>query len=90
MNKSEFVRAMSEETGLTQKDAEKSLNTFIEIITATLAKGEEIVLTGFGSFSVVERCARTGMDFRTKKAIEIPASKGVKFKPGKTLKEAVQ
>lgn len=90
MNKSELIKAMSEESGLTQKDAEKSLNAFIKIVTESLKKGDEIVLTGFGAFSVTRRNARIGMDFKTKKAIKIPASRGVKFKSGKSLKEAVK
>lgn len=89
MNKSELIKAMSEESGLTQKDAEKSLNAFIKIVTETLKKGDEILLTGFGAFSVVERGARIGMDFRSKKPVEIPASNGIKFKAGKTLKDSV-
>lgn len=90
MNKSEFVRAISEHAGITLKDAEIALNAVIDVTTSTLSKGEEITLTGFGSFSVTERSARMGMDFKTKKVIEIPASRCVKFKPGKTLKESVQ
>ena len=89
MNKTEFVRAISEKAEMTIKDSEKFLNTLIEVITKTLKKGDEISLVGFGSFSIVKRSARAGMDFKTKKAIKIPASKGVKFKAGKTLKEAV-
>lgn len=89
MNKSEFVRAISEHTCMTLKDAESALNAVIEVTTETLKKGDEIALTGFGVFSVVDRCARTGKNFQTGKAIEIPASKGVKFKPGKNLKDSV-
>ena len=89
MNKSEFVKAISEKAEMTIKDSEKFLNTFIDVTTESLKKGDEIALVGFGSFSVVKRSARMGMNFRTKKAVKIPASKGIKFKCGKTLKEAV-
>lgn len=89
MNKSELIKAMSEESGLTQKDAEKSLNAFLNIVTETLKKGDEIAITGFGAFSVTRRNARIGMDFRSKKPVEIPASNGIKFKAGKTLKDSV-
>jgi|LQAB01.1.fsa_nt_gi nucleoid DNA-binding protein len=89
MNKGELVKALSEHADITQKDAEKALSAFIEAVTETLKKGEEVAIIGFGAFSVVERSARIGMDFKTKKAIEIPASRGIKFKCGKNLKEAV-
>lgn len=65
------------------------MNAVIEVTTETLKKGNDVVLTGFGAFCVVDRCARTGKNFQTGKAIEIPASKGVKFKIGKNLRDAV-
>lgn len=89
MNKSEFVIAISEHACITLKDAEVSLNAFIDVTTSTLSKGEEIALTGFCAFSVTKRAARTGKNFQTGKAIEIPDSKGIKFKAGKNLKDSV-
>ncbi len=89
MNKTELIRAISERSELTIKDSESALNAFIAVSTETLKKGEEISLVGFGSFSVTKRNARIGMNFKTKKAIEIPASNSVKFKCGKGLKEAI-
>ena len=90
MNKGEFAKAISEKACMTIKDSEKFLNAFMDVATEALKNGGDVNLVGFGSFSVVERGARIGMDFRTKKAVEIPASKGVKFKVGKSLKEAVK
>ncbi len=89
MNKSELVKAISEESGSTMKDAEKFLNAFIEIVTESMKNGEDIALIGFGTFSVAERTARTARNFRTKEIIDVPASKTVKFKVGKNLKDAV-
>jgi DNA-binding protein HU-beta len=89
MTKSEFVRALSEKSGLTIKDAGVAVDAFIDVVTETLKNGEEVTLTGFGSFSITKRSARTGMNFATKKAVEIPASNGVRFKVGKNLKGAV-
>lgn len=89
MNKSDLIKAISEQSGFTNKDTQTFLDAFIDVTTSTLSKGEEIALTGFGAFSVTKRAARTGKNFQTGKAIEIPESKGVKFKPGKTLKDSI-
>ncbi len=90
MNKVDFIRAMAENSGLTMKDAGKFLDSFVEVTKNTLVKGEDVVIIGFGTFTVSERSARPGRDFRTGKVIEVPASKVIKFKVGKTLKEAVK
>lgn len=72
-----------------QKDAEKALKAFVDVITDELKKGEKIQLVGFGSFEVTERAAREGINPLTKKPMSIPASKAPKFKAGKALKDAV-
>lgn len=89
MNKSELVKAMSDVAGLTVKDSSKLLDAFITVTTEALANGDTISLIGFGNFSVSERCARTARNFQTQETIEVPASKSVKFKAGKILKDAV-
>ncbi len=89
MNKSELVKAISEKSGSTVKDTEKFLNAFIETVTESMKKGDDVALVGFGTFSVAERAARTARNFRTKEIIDVPASKTVKFKVGKNLKDAV-
>ena len=85
MNKTEFVRAMAEESGLSIKDAGIALDA-----KKVLISGEGVNLIGFGSFEVAERSARPGRDFKTGKMINVPASRTVKFKVGKTLKDAVK
>lgn len=90
MNKIELVNAISIKEDCTKKDAAKYLDAVVETITETLAKGEKISLVGFGSFEVVERAARMGRNPQTGMNIEIPASKAVKFKAGKALKDAVK
>ena len=90
MNKSELVKAISEKSGSTIKDAEKFLDSFVETITEAMSKGEDVVIIGFGTFSVAERAARTARNFRTNELIDVPASKTVKFKPGKSLKDSVK
>lgn len=89
MNKTELVVKISEQTELTKKDAETAINAFIDVVADTLVSGEKITITGFGSFEVVERAARTGRNPRTGKSIPIPKSKSPKFKPSKNLKETV-
>ncbi len=90
MNKTEFVRAMAEEAGLSVKDAGIALDAFIEVTKKMLVAGESVNLIGFGAFEVAERSARPGRDFKTGKTIKVPASKTVKFRVGKTLKDAVR
>ncbi|MBE6447492.1 MAG: HU family DNA-binding protein [Alphaproteobacteria bacterium] len=89
MNKVDFIRAIAEDSGLTIKDAGKFLESFINVTKNTLTNGEDVVIIGFGTFSVTERSARPGRDFRTGEVIQVPASKVIKFKVGKNLKDAV-
>ena len=89
MNKTELINAIAERSGLTKKDAEKALGATVDAITAALAAGDKIQLTGFGSFEVKERAARVGRNPRTGEATEIPASRIPAFKAGKALKDSV-
>ena len=89
MNKAQLVAAMAENAGMTKKDAEKARAAFEEVVTTSLQKGEKIQLVGFGTFEVVNRPARTGINPQTKESITIEASNTPKFKPGKALKDAV-
>jgi DNA-binding protein HU-beta len=90
MTKADLVGKIAEKTGLTKANAERALNAFIEAVEATLVGEGKITLTGFGTFMVDERKARTGRNPRTGAEINIPASKVVKFRPGKLLKDAIQ
>ena len=89
MNKTELVKAIAADAGLTNKDAEKALSAAIAAITKALAAGEKVSVLGFGTFEVRERGARTGLNPRTKEKIEIAASKVPAFKAGQALKDAV-
>lgn len=89
MNKSDFVALVAGKAGLSQADAGRAVDAVLAAVTETLAGGEDIRLTGFGSFEVVEQAARTGRNPRTGAEIAIPATKAPKFRPGATLKEAV-
>ena len=89
MNKTELVAAVSEKSGISKKDAERVVAATFDIITAELAKGVKVQISGFGAFEVKEREARVGRNPRTKEAIEIPASKAPAFKASKALKDTV-
>ena len=89
MNKTELIASVAQSAGVTKKDAERIVNATFETITAQLAAGERVQISGFGIFEVKERQARVGRNPQTKQAIEIPASKAPAFKPAKTLKDAV-
>lgn len=85
MNKTEFIAAVAEHSGLTKADAKKAVDASLEVIAKALKKGEKVSILGFGSFDIVERAARTGVNPRTGEKIEINARKVVKFKPGAGL-----
>ena len=89
MNKTELVAAVSEKTQLTKKDTEAALAAFTETITQALQQGDKVTLVGFGTFEVRERGERTGINPQTKEPVQIAASKVPAFKPGRTLKDAL-
>ena len=75
--------------GVTKKTAGEAVDAVFECITDALADGERVQVPGFGTFSVSERAERQGRNPATGETITIPASKNVRFKAGKNLKEAV-
>ncbi len=85
MNKSELTAKIAEGAGLSKVDAKKALDAALDAIVKTVKGGEKVALIGFGTFSVVKRDARKGINPLTKKAINIPAKKLVKFKAGADL-----
>jgi len=87
MNKSQLVDAVANKSGLTIKDSEKAVDAFVAAVKEGLKSDGNVQLIGFGSFSVGERSARTGINPRTGEKINIAASKTVKFKAGAKLKE---
>ncbi|MDR2464254.1 MAG: HU family DNA-binding protein [Holosporales bacterium] len=89
MNKSELVCSVSEKSGLSKVDAESAIDAVIESITETLKHNDEVRLVGFGSFVCVDKPATEGRNPRTGEKIHIPAHRSPKFRPGKSLKEAV-
>lgn len=89
MNKTDLVAAVAETAGLTKKDAERVVNASIDAITAALAKGEKVQISGFGTFEAKEREARIGRNPHTKEEIHIPATRVPAFKASKALKDII-
>ncbi len=89
MNKTELVAALAKKTDLSKSKAEEVVNALLDTITASLKKGDEVKLIGFGTFAVRARKAQTGRNPRTGAPIKIAASKQPKFAAGKALKDAV-
>jgi len=89
MKKPELVAAIADQTGLTKDKAGEVLNAITDEITNAMTSNDSVSLIGFGTFSRRVRSARTGKNPQTGKAIQIPESHSVGFKPGKALKDAV-
>ncbi|HIF88290.1 MAG TPA: HU family DNA-binding protein [Candidatus Thioglobus sp.] len=89
MNKSDLVAAIADGSGLTKADAARALAATTDAISGALAGGDTVAITGFGSFLVRQRAARTGRNPQTGATIQIAASKVPAFKAGKLLKESV-
>lgn len=87
MTKSELVAEIANKSKLTKADAENALNAFIDTAKKTLKKEGGLALAGFGSFIVSKRKARKGRNPQTGEVINIKASKVVRFRAGKALKE---
>lgn len=90
MNKTELVNAVAEKAQLTKVQAKAAVEASLEAIAEELAKGESVALIGFGTYSVVEKGERTGINPATKEKITIAAKKVIKFKAGKELAEKVK
>ncbi len=89
MNRKELVAALAKKTDSSNAAADRSLAALIEIISATLKKGDKVSLVGFGSFEVRKRAARIGRNPATGAELKIKASKQPAFKAGATLKATV-
>ena len=89
MNKNDLVAEVLESAGLSKADATKAVDSVLDAITASLKKGDEVRLVGFGTFAVATRAASEGRNPRTGEKIKIPVSKRPKFSAGKALKDAV-
>ena len=89
MNKSDLVSAIADRSGLSKADAARALEATTSAISGALSNGGKVAITGFGSFLVRSRAARSGRNPQTGATIQISASKVPAFKAGKLLKESV-
>ncbi len=89
MNKAELIDAVAAAADIEKSTATRALQAVLDNIAASLKKGDQVVLVGFGTFAVKERAARTGRNPKTGEEIKIAASRVPGFKAGKALKDAV-
>lgn len=89
MKKSEMIEALANQTGLTKADVEKVFNGTFDLFKNEFEKGNNVSVSGFGTFKITERSAREGRNPQTGETIQIAASKSVGFKAGSALKEIV-
>jgi DNA-binding protein HU-beta len=89
MNKSELIDKVAAVAELNKASATRAVEAVLDSVAQALKGGDQVTLSGFGTFSVTSRAARTGRNPRTGESISIPASKNPKFKAGKGLKDTV-
>lgn len=89
MNKTELVEFIATQADLSKAKAAEAVDAFVDAVTTSLKKGKDVTLVGFGTFTISKRAARTGRNPQTGATIKIAASKAPKFRPGKSLKDAV-
>nr|PZN32981.1 MAG: integration host factor [Chloroflexota bacterium] len=90
MQKTDFIKAVAEQTGISQKETKLVIDAALKVIEDALKRGEKVTLTGFGTFEVRQRQAREGVNPQTRAKINIPATKTPGFSASSTLKEAVK
>ena len=89
MTKADLIESLATKLDLQKTLAERIVNTMFDDIEAALQKGDKVNISGFGTFAVSARKARTGRNPKTGETIQIAASKSAKFKAGKTLKDSL-
>jgi len=87
--KGDVINAMAEQAGISKKEATAAFDAFVGYISESCQRGDRCAIPGLGSFSVTDRKAREGRNPRTKETIQIPASKNVRFKAGKDLRDVL-
>jgi len=90
MKKSEFIAEVAKKSGLSKKDTDLVIDAALEAITEALKKRDSVSFLGFGSFKAVKKGEREITIPGTTRKVKVPAKHGVRFKPGKLLKEAVE
>lgn len=89
MTKADLIDSLAAKAEVPRPRAEELVNFFLDDVTAALKRGEKVNISGFGTFTVSNRKARTGRNPKTGEPIEIPASRSAKFRAGKILKDSL-
>src|SRR5258708_16876233 len=89
MSRRELVAAVAAHTGMEKKAVESTLTGFTDVVTAVVATGEPVVLSGWAKFARVERAARMGRNPQTGEPVKIKASKKARITPLKGFKDSV-
>ena len=89
MKKKELIAGIAKEANVSESEASKVLAAFLKVTTDALKNNDKVQITGFGTFDVVERAEREGINPRTKEIIKIAASRTPRFKAGKSFKDAI-
>jgi|SRR5690349_17880836 integration host factor alpha subunit len=89
MTKADLIEGLANKLGLNKGEAEKAVNVVLDDIIGALKQGERVNISGFGTFSVSTRQARTGRNPKTGESIQISSSRSAKFKAGKQLKDSL-
>ncbi len=90
LTKKDIIELVAKKANLTNKASRESIQTFLNVIRDSLRRGEKVVITGFGTFSVRSRAARIGRNPKTGEKITLAARKAPGFSPGKTFKKAIK
>ncbi|GDX61696.1 DNA-binding protein HU [Candidatus Levyibacteriota bacterium] len=90
MTKKDIIDVVAKKANLTNKAARESVQVFLNTIRDSLKRGEKVVITGFGTFSVRKRASRPGRNPKTGERIILAARKAPGFTPGKTLKKVIR
>jgi DNA-binding protein HU-beta len=89
VNKADLIEQIAQAAEISKSAAERAVDALVNSVKASLRKGEDVTLVGFGTFYASTRAARTGRNPRTGEAVEIKAAKLPKFRAGKALKDAI-
>ncbi len=90
MTKNELIEKVAKKSSLTKRAASDAVNATFNLIRDSLARGEKVVITGFGTFLIRSRAARRGRNPQTGEAIQIPNKKTPGFTAGKTIKRLIK
>ena len=89
MNKADLTTMVAEKTGLSKNDAEKAISAMMDAVSETLAAGEHVALSGFGTFEVKVRGKRVARNPVTKEEMVLPAVKQPAFRAGASFRQQI-